>query len=64
MREPSGYRQTLEWLTEQTEGKGWLSTTDIAALLQIDRHTVSRRFGINNGCALPILAMKLAQESR
>lgn len=64
MRETEGYRQTLEFLTERTDGKGWLSTTEIAALLGVDRHTVSRRFGINAGCALPILAMKLAQESK
>ncbi len=64
MRENPNYRPTLEWLTEQTNGKAWLTTSDIAKLLKIDRHTVSRRFGINNGCALPILAMKMAQESK
>ena len=64
VREPEGYRSTLEWLTERTDGKGWLSTTEIAALLGINRQTVSKRFGISKGCALPILAMKLAQESR
>ena len=63
MREPDGYRSTLEWLTERT-GKGWLSTVEIATLLGVDRHTVSRRFGINSGCALPILARKLCEESK
>ena len=62
MREQPGYRQTLEWLTEQT-GKGWLSTTEIATLLGLDRKTVNKRFGVTRGCALPVLAMKMAQES-
>lgn len=64
MREPDGYRQTLAWLGEQTGGKGWLSTAEIARLLGINRQTVTRRFGISGGCALPILAWKLAQESK
>lgn len=64
MREPQGYRETVQWLTERTDGRGWLSTTEIATLLGVDRKTVNKRFGINRGCALPILAMKLAQESR
>ncbi len=64
MREPEGYRQTLAWLTEQSGGKGWLNATEIGRLLGIDRSTVKRRFGINGGCALPVLAMKLAQESK
>ena len=64
MREPDGYRQTLAWLGEQTGGKGWLSTSDIARLQGVSRQTVVRRFGINSGCALPILAMKLARESK
>jgi hypothetical protein len=64
MREPDGYRQTLEYLTERTDGKAWLSTTEIAALLGIDRKTVARRFGITRGCALPILAMKLTKGRR
>ena len=63
MREPEGYRQCVEWLREQTD-KGWLNVSDIARLLKIDRDTVRRRFGISRGCALPVLAMKLAQESR
>lgn len=63
MREPDGYRETLSWLDEQTGGKGWLSTTEIADVLKISRQTVTRRFGINKGCALPVLAMKLARES-
>ncbi len=63
MREHPNYRQTLEWLTERT-GKGWLSTTEIAELLGVDRHTVSRKYGIHGGCALPILARKLCEESR
>ena len=64
MREAPGYRETVLWLTEQTDGKGWLSTAEIARILGVDRRTVTTRFGINNGCALPVLAMKLAQESR
>ena len=64
MRERPGYRETVEWLTEQTNGKGWLSTTEIAAILGIDRHTVTRRFGINRGCALPVLARRIVEESR
>jgi len=63
MRELEGYRPTLEWLTEQAEGKGWLSTTEIATLLGVDRTTVVRRFGIHNGCALPVLAMRMVKES-
>ena len=64
MREPEGYRQTLAWLSEQAEGKGWLNVTEIGRILGLDRSTVRRRFGISGGCALPILAMKLAQESK
>lgn len=64
MREPEGYRQTLEWLTEQTEGKGWITTSEIARILGVNRQTVTKRFGIHAGCALPFLAMKLAQESK
>lgn len=64
MKEPIGYRQTLEYLSEQANGKAWLTVTDISKLLGVDRHTVSRRFGINSGCALPVLAMKLTQESK
>ena len=64
MREPDGYRQTLAWLTEQSGGKGWLSTAEISRLLKVDRGTVVRRFGINSGCALPVLAMRMAQESK
>lgn len=63
MREPKGYRQTLEWLTEQSGGKGWLNATDISRILGMDRTTVKRRFGVTGGSALPVLAMKLAQES-
>lgn len=63
MREPVGYRECVEWLNEQTN-KGWLNVADISRLLKIDRDTVRRRFGISKGCALPVLAMKLAQESR
>lgn len=63
MREVDGYRQMVEWLNEKTNGKAWLTTSEIANLLQIDRHTVVRRFGINKGCALPILAKKLCEES-
>lgn len=62
MREPEGYRQTLEWLTEQAGGKGWLTTMDISRILGIDRTTVRRRYG-TGGMALPMLAMKLAKES-
>ena len=64
MREPEGYRQTLEFLTERTDGKGWLSTSEIATLLGVDRHTVCRRFGIRKGCALPVLARKLCEVSK
>lgn len=64
MREPDGYRQTLAWLGEKAEGKGWLSTTEIARVLGVSRQTVVRRFGIHNGCALPMLAMKLTKESK
>lgn len=64
MREPDGYRETLEWLTEANAGKGWISTSDIARVLGVSRQTVARRFGINNGCALPVLALKLAKESK
>lgn len=64
MREKPGYRDTLEFLLERTGGKAWLSTTEISSLLGVDRHTVSRRFGINAGCALPVLARLLVEESR
>ena len=64
MREPDGYRQTLAWLMERTGGKGWLSTTEIARILGVTRQTVTRRFGISSGCAVPVLAMRLAQESK
>lgn len=64
MREPDGYRQTLEWLGEKADGKGWLSTADIARILGVSRQTVVRRFGVNSGCALPVLAMKLAKENK
>ena len=64
MREPKEYRPTLEWLTERTGGKAWMSTTEIAELLGVERHTVSRKYGIHGGCALPILARKLCEESR
>ena len=63
VREPQNYRSTLEWLTERT-GKGWLSTSEIAALLGVDRHTVSRKYEIHGGCALPILARKLCEQSK
>ena len=62
MREPEGYRQTLEWLTERAGGKGWLTTMDISRILGMDRKTVTRRYG-SGGMALPVLAMKLAKES-
>ena len=64
MREPDGYRQTLEFLTEKADGRGWLSTSEIARILGINRETVVKRFGIHRGCAVPVLALKLAQESR
>lgn len=64
MRENANYRPTLEWLTEQTNGRGWLSNAEIARLLKIDRDTVRRRFGIYKGCAVTILARKLCEESR
>jgi len=60
MREPNGYRQTLEWLTERTDGKGWLQLSEIAEILGLDRKTVRSKFGIDGGgCALPVLAMKM-----
>lgn len=64
MREPEGYRQTLEFLTERTDGKVWLSTTEIATLLGVDRHTVCRRFEIHKGCAITVLAKRMVEESR
>ena len=64
MREPEGYRETLAWLTEKCEGKGWLSTAEIARVLGVSRNTVIRRFGFNAGCTLPVLAMRLARESK
>lgn len=64
MREPEGYREILMWISERTDGKGWLSTTEVARLLGVTRQTVTRRFGISSGCAVPVLAMKLANESK
>lgn len=64
VREPEGYRQTLEFLTERVDGKGWLSTSEIARVLGVSREMVTTRFGIRKGCAVPVLALKLAQESR
>lgn len=64
MKELDGYRECLAWLTEQTDGRAWVSTTEIAQILGVHRDTVKRRFGIAKGCALPILAQKLTQESR
>ena len=63
-REPEGYRQTLAFLREESGGKGWLTTTEIARILGVSRNTVVRRFGISSGCTTPVLAMKLVQESR
>ena len=62
MREPEGFRETVQWITEQT-GKGWLTNTEIANLLGVDRKTVKRRFGISNGCAVTVLAKRMVQES-
>ena len=64
MREQPGYRETVQWLTEQAGGKGWLKTSDVAKLLGLDRDTVVRRFGIRRGCAIPVLAQKLCEESK
>lgn len=64
MKEIPGYRQTVEYLTEQTGGKAWLTTAEVARLLGVDRHTVNKRFGIKNGCALTVLALRMVQESR
>lgn len=64
MRESANYRPTLEWLTEQTNGKGWLSNAEIARLLKIDRDTVRRRFDIHKGCAITVLAKRMVEESR
>ena len=44
MREPEGYRQTLEWLTEQAGGKGWLTTMDISRILGIDRTNIDKLY--------------------
>lgn len=64
MREPNGYRQTVEWLTDRADGKGWLSVAEISRILGIDRKTVKSKFGVSgNGCATPVLAMRMAQES-
>lgn len=63
MKEPNGYRQTVEMLNEKTGGKMWLTATEIARVLGVDRKTVKSRFGIVGGCALPVLAMILAKES-
>ena len=63
MREPEGYRQTLEWLTEQAGGKGFISTAEIGRILGMHRVTVAKRYGIHNGCALPVLALRLTKES-
>ena len=64
MRELNGYRETLEWLETASKGRGWLSTSEIARLLGVDRDTVVRRFGVRKGCALPILAKRMSEESR
>jgi len=64
VKEQPGFRETVEWLTEQTNGKGWLTTTEIASVLGLDRHTVTKRFGISRGCALPVLAKRMVEESR
>lgn len=65
MREPQGYRETVQWLTEQTNGKGWLRLSEIAEILGLDRKTVRSKFGIDGGgCALPVLAMKMTRESK
>ena len=64
MKEPDGYRQCLEWLNEATNNKAWLTVADISRLFGIDRHTVNRRFGIKSGCALPILAKRMVEESK
>ena len=64
VRELNGYRETLEWLMAATRGRGWLSTAEIARVLGIDRDTVVRRFGVRRGCALPVLAKRMAEESR
>ena len=61
MREPEGYRQTLEWLTKRTGGKGWLNAVEIAEILGVTRQTVTRRWDIHGGCSLPVLAMKLTK---
>ena len=63
MREPIGYRECIEWLNDATDGKGWLSTSEIARVLGVSREMVITRFGIRKGCAVPMLALKLAQES-
>lgn len=64
MKEPTGYRETLEYLSERTENKGWVTVTEISRILKVDRSTVNRRFGIYKGCALPVLAMRICEESK
>lgn len=64
MKEPKGYRETLEFLNEKVGGKTWLSVTEISRVMGIDRSTVNRRFGIHKGCGLPILAMKICEETK
>lgn len=54
----------MEWLNEATNNKAWLTVADISRLFGIDRHTVNRRFGIKSGCALPILAKRMVEESK
>ena len=64
MRELPGYRQTLEWLSERTDGKVWLKQKEVAELLGVNRKTVRERFGISGGgVALPVLAKILTEES-
>lgn len=64
MKELPGYRQTLEWLAERTDGKAWLTQKAVAELLGVDRSTVRKRFGISGGgVALPVLARILTEES-
>ena len=64
MKEVYGYRETLEYLNERTGGKAWLSVTDIAKIMGIDRTTVNKRFGIHKGCAITLLAKRMCEETK
>jgi len=64
MREQPGFRETVAYLNERTNGKAWLTVSEIAEILGVDRSTVNRRFGIYKGCAITVLAQRMIAESR